>query len=373
MAQKTRKKRTKEEMTKERFDIAKRFSDEVVKRFGPLVKVVITWGSVTRKSFTKKSDIDCLVIVDDVSFNTANVNREAVDEDLYKIAKGIDKRISVQPIWLLSEFWNMISNQSPLVYSVLREGWALYDTGFFIPLRKLYEQGAFPTTTKSAHLKMENAPKRIKRVERIKVMAIFEDLFYAMIEPAQTVISYKGKEPPGIRASPTAIRDYFVKNGMLEEKYAKDLEDVVKFHKAVEHGEINGISGQELDEWIEKSKKFVARMDKLLKRLEKEKKTESINKINDYLLEVSTATLKSIKKMPKNENKIIDSVQKHLVKTGMVDAKYNGLLEKVLSMKKMTETNEVDKLSESEIDMARDYVQRFGIDLSKIMKKRKNN
>jgi uncharacterized protein (UPF0332 family)/predicted nucleotidyltransferase len=367
-----RKKRTKEEMAKERFDIAKKFSDEVVKKFGSVIKVVITWGSVTRKSFTNKSDIDCLVIVDDSSVKINDLIREKMDEDIHEMAKGTDKRISVQPVWFLSEFWDMIRGQSPLAYSVLREGWALYDTGFFIPLRKLYEKGAFPTTTKSARIKMENAPKRIERAERVKMMLVFEDLFYAMLESAQTVIGFIGKEPPGIRGSPVALRDYFVETGMLEERYAKDMEDAVKFHKAVEHSEIKGITGQELDDWIEKSKKFVARLEVLLKALENERKAESIKKVNDVLWETSLVALKSIEKMPKEEKDVPEAIQKNLVQTGMVNINYSGLLEKVLSLKRMSESDGIDNISESEIDVARDYVRRFAIDLQRVIKKRRN-
>jgi predicted nucleotidyltransferase/uncharacterized protein (UPF0332 family) len=367
---KTLKKRTKEDMAKERFDIANKFSSETVKKLGPMIKAVVTWGSVTRKSFTKKSDIDCLIIVDDTSRINDDI-RERMDRDIKEMAKGIDKRISVQPVWFLSEFWDMIRNQSPLAFSVLREGWALYDTGFFIPLRKLYDMGAFPTTSKSARMKMESTPKRIERAERMKAMVVFEDIFYAMLESAQTVISFIGKEPPGIRGSPIALRDYFVETGLLEESYAKDLQDIVLFHKAVEHNEIKIITGQELDTWIERSKKFVARLDSLLRKLEGEKKAESINTVNDELWETSLVALKSINKMPKNAKDVPDAVQRHIVQTGMVNVNYSGLLEKVLSLKRISDGNDVEKISESEIDVARDYVHRFSIDLNRVMKNRK--
>jgi uncharacterized protein (UPF0332 family)/predicted nucleotidyltransferase len=367
------KKRTKEEMTKERFDIANKFSQETVKKFGPIVKAVVTWGSITRKSFTKKSDIDCLVIVDDATSRITDDIREKIDHDIRDIARSIDKRISVQPVWFLSEFWDMIRNQSPLAYSVLREGWALYDTGFFIPLRKLYDMGAFPTTIRSARMKMESAPKRIERAEKIKAMVVFEDIFYAMLESAQTVISFVGKEPPGIRGSPVALRNYFVESGLLEESYAKDLEDIVIFHKAVEHNEIKIITGQELDAWIERSKKFVARIDALLRKLENEKKADNINSVNDALWETSLVALKSINKMPKNAKDVPDAVQKHIVQTGMVNVNYSGLLEKVLSLKRMSEGNEIDKVSESEIDVANDYVHRFAVGLQRVIKNKKTN
>jgi uncharacterized protein (UPF0332 family) len=371
MPKEARKRRTQEELRKERMDIANKFSEAVVKKFGSIIKVVVTWGSITRTEhlFSTKSDIDCLVIIDDASVRITYDIREKMDLEILEIAKNIDKRISVQPTWLLSDFWNMIKDQSPLAYSILREGWALYDTGFFIPLRKLYEKGAFPATSRAAYIKMETAPKRIERAEKIKTMAVFDDIFYAMLETAQTLIMFIGKEPPGIRGSSNALRSYFVETGMLEEKYANELEDVVKFHKAVEHGEIKTTSGQELDDWIERSKIFVSRLEKLLKKLENERKIEYIDKISDVLWETSVDALKTIHKMPRKADEVPMAIQKHLVETGKVNVNYSGLLEKVLFMKRASKTDEIDKISESEIDVARDYVRRFAIDVSKSKKK----
>jgi predicted nucleotidyltransferase len=186
------KRRTQEELRKERFDVANKFSDAVVKKLGPLVKSIVTWGSITRKqqSFHKKSDIDCVVIVDDTATKITDQLREKMDMDVRKIAHETDTRISVQPVWLLTEFWDMIRTQSPLAYSVLREGWALYDTGFFVPTRKLYELGRFPATSQAAYMKMDAVPRMIMHAESLKLMIVFDDLFYAMLEAAQAVIMF---------------------------------------------------------------------------------------------------------------------------------------------------------------------------------------
>ena len=158
-------KKGQEEMRKERFESAQKFSDAVVKKFGRIIKVVVTWGSITRKehTFKKTSDIDCLVIVDDTLISITDSQRAKMDAEIKEIARSTDKRIVVQPTWLLTEFWDMVRQQSPLAYSVLREGWALYDTGFFVPLRKLYDLGKFPATKAAAYMKFDAVPRRIRK------------------------------------------------------------------------------------------------------------------------------------------------------------------------------------------------------------------
>lgn len=360
---------TKEELKKQRLESAKKFSEDVVKKYNQIIKAIVVFGSVARKeqTFTSKSDIDCVVIIDDTAVRLSGEQREKLDYEIQNMARDADKRISIQPVWLLTEFWQMIREQSPLAYSVLREGFALYDTGFFIPLCKLYDMGKFPATKEAAYIKLENVPKRIKRAETAKAYIVFEDLFYAMLEASQAVLMFIGKEPPGVRASPSAVKKHLVEEGLLEDKWADMLENVVKFHKAVEHGEIKTITGAELDEWIEKAKKYTERFEVLLKRLEDEKKAEEIKKMSEVMLNVSRMALKSINKLPDNSEKIAPAIKTHLIETGLVSPNYDGLLEKVLKLKEKVEGNKVSEITDKDVYSNREYVRRFIFDVRKVL------
>lgn len=363
---------TKEELKKQRLGSAKKFSEEIVKKYKQIIKAIVVFGSVARKeqTFTSKSDIDCVVIIDDTVIRISSEQREKLDYEIQGMARNTDKRISVQPAWLLTEFWQMIRDQSPLAYSVLREGFALYDTGFFIPLCKLYDMGRFPATKEAAYIKLENVPKRIKRAETAKAYIVFEDLFYAMLEASQAVLMFIGKEPPGVRGSPSAVMKYLVDEGLLEPEWADMLESVVKFHKAVEHGEIKSITGLELDEWIEKTKKYVERFEVLLKRLEDEKKAEEIKKMSEVMLNVSKMALKSINKLPENSEKIAPAIKTHLIETGLVSPNYDGLLEKVLNLKEKVESNKISEITDKDVYSNREYVRRFIFDIRKVLREK---
>jgi len=366
------KEKTQEEMRKERFGSASKFSDAVVKKYGPLVKCVVTWGSIMRKEHTFKetSDIDCVVIVDDTHGELTDIQRAKVDDEVHEIANKVDKRISVQPVWFLTEFWDMVRTQSPLAYSVLREGYALYDTGFFIPLRKLYAQGKFPATIEAAYLKMEPVARRIQRVEMSKVHAVFDDLFYAMFESAQAVIMFLGHEPPGIRGSPDAVVKYLVAPGLLEEKYAKDMQKVVKFHKAVEHGEIKKIKGAELDRWISLSKRFVVRFNVLLKKLENDRKASSVVRASDTMVKASMAALRIIGKLPEDP-KDLPGAFKHLFEEGGLNPNYSDLLNKMLEMRAKLNSGKLDDIKEEEVYYSQQYVMKFLEDVKRMLREHK--
>lgn len=366
------KRRTRKELRKERFDTANKFAESIVKKFGPIVKCVVTWGSITREkqTFHAKSDIDCLVIVDDLTGPISDQQRAVLDIETRKIAKQTDKRISIQPVWTLSELWAMIRHQSPLVYSVLREGWALYDTGFFVPLKKMYNMGQFAGTTEAAYIRMGLIDRRLALAEHKKIMIVFEEVFHAMLEAAQGVLVFTGKEPPGIRGTPDAMRKYLVDEGLLEEKWADEMEDGVKFYKGVEHGKVKEITGAEVDKWIERGRMFISRMNALMKTLENVKKTKEIVEMTNAMLKGSALALKSIDKLPKDPEKLQEAIKKELIETGTINPTYAGLIEKVLDLHKKVKDGKVSSISEEEVYSSREYVRRFMFDVRRMFREK---
>src|SRR3989338_5366075 len=227
-----------EAFRKKQLALANRFKDEVLKKYNNIVKAIVLFGSLTRADFHEKSDIDMLVVVDDVTARFTPEMKDDFDDRLYDIAKNISESMTVQPAWLLSEFWDMARIGHPLLFTIVRDGWALYDTGFFIPVRKLLELGKIPTTLEAFEKFMETAPQKINRVETAKLYMVAEDLYYAMLNCSQAVLMYLGENPPAPKHTPQEVREHLVSAGLLEETYLNDLESVIEFRKRVEHKEV---------------------------------------------------------------------------------------------------------------------------------------
>src|SRR3989344_720429 len=147
------------------------FKDKVLDLFKTYIKTVVVWGSVTRGDYTGKSDVDIYIIFDDTKMPIKKFQeiRDKVDNDISKLTSETDPRLHAQPVIALTEFWDGIRTCHPLFYNIVREGYALYDTGFFIPMRKLLEWGKFPATIEAAEARMEGVPKRITRVKSVKL------------------------------------------------------------------------------------------------------------------------------------------------------------------------------------------------------------
>jgi len=363
------KKEEMEKIRKKQFAIANKFKDEVMKKYKDIIKAVVLFGSLVRGDFHSKSDIDMLVIIDDTLAKFSPEQKDRFDYEIRDIAEKISEKITVQPAWTLTEFWDMARIGHPLLYTIVRDGWALYDTGFFIPIRKLLEAGKIPTTLESVEMFMQGSPTKIKRVESAKLYMVAEDLYYAMLNSSQAILMYMGETPPAPKETPVVVKQLLVDAGLLEETYLNDLKEVIEFRKAVEHKDIKDISGQKLDEFIEKTKKYVSRMEQLLLQLQKKRKEKIVEKNYEVMIKASVATLKNMNKLPEDPANLPSAIKTYLIDSGKINPSYGETFKKIVAMRKMLDEDKIGEVPEREIELMREYVRRFVRDMAYVIEK----
>ena len=361
MVEKKKKELTKEErekIRKEVFKKAEKFKKECLKKYKDLIKTVFIFGSYLRDDFTEKSDLDVLVLLDDTKMRITEDFKEMVTDELYKIAKKIDERLHLQPAWTVTEFWDMVRMNHPLLLTILRDGWALYDQGFFIPMKKLLERGKIPGSLEATELLMASAPQKIERAKRVKLYQISEDCYYAMLNSTQAVLMYLGKQVPDPKNTPKAMKEYLVDTKLLPKSYLSLMEEVIKFRKDVEHKKIKSISGEEVDKWIKKAERYVKKMENIYRNLQNQKKKMLVERNYEVLLKSTIYALKKMNKLPPNPKDLPKAIKKELIEKNYLPKSYLETFDKVIGMKKLAEKN-IDKISERDIELTRSYVKKF--------------
>jgi len=361
MVEKKKKELTKEErekIRKEVFKKAEKFKKECLKKYKDLIKTVFIFGSYLRDDFTEKSDLDVLVLLDDTKMRITEDFKEMVTDELYKIAKKIDERLHLQPAWTVTEFWDMVRMNHPLLLTILRDGWALYDQGFFIPMKKLLERGKIPGSLEATELLMASAPQKIERAKRVKLYQISEDCYYAMLNSTQAVLMYLGKQVPDPKNTPKAMKEYLVDTKLLPKSYLSLMEEVIKFRKDVEHKKIKSISGEEVDKWIKKAERYVKKMESIYRNLQNQKKKMLVERNYEVLLKSTIYALKKMNKLPPNPKDLPKAIKKELIEKNYLPKSYLETFDKVIGMKKLAEKN-IDKISERDIELTRSYVKKF--------------
>lgn len=378
----------------QRTEIAEAFSKEVLKKYGKYVKAVVMMGSVAREEFRPLSDIDVFVVIDDTAMGMTPDMKEKIDEELDVIAENIpgasvtkknadgkEEKIdllSVQPTYTLTEFWDYARVGHPIIYNFIKEGVAVYDTGFFEPIKKLLEMGRIPSTREAIENYIESAPKKINRAKTVKLLMLAEDAYYAMLNTAQAVLMFMGAEPPVPNKAYDEVKKYLVEPGILEPEYAEWLREIIDIRKKIEHKELLEVSGSFVDEWLEKAEKFADKMFSLLNALEMRKKEKILERTHEVLQKAAITAIKTLHKMPEETDS--DSVLKNIkmplrdafkhdfIDTKKVDPYYWEVWNRIEDMVKMAQGKKLDKISEKEVNDMREHVRKLIHDLAKNLK-----
>jgi len=352
----------------ERMDRVNKLKDKVLKKYENKIKCIVVMGSVVRDEFKPKSDIDIFIVADDTEKPMSFGQKQKMDSDILKIAKDISPNLSIQPLYTLTEFMDYARIGHPIIYNFIKEGHAVFDVGFFTPFQRLLNDGRIPMTREAIEAYMDGAPKKLMRAKTVKLLMLAEDCFYAMLNSAQAVLMFLGVEPPVPNKAYDAVKKYLVEPGLLEEEYAEQLREIIEIRKKIEHKEMMDAAGQFVDDWIDKSDKFIDKMYDLLTVLEEKKKSKVLERTEDVMRKAAAAALKSVNKLPKKEEDVPQEFRKQFIDNKLIDGYYWDVWKKVGIMKDLAGKGKADKIPEKDVYQMREYVRTMIRDLSRVLK-----
>lgn len=239
-------------------DISYRFANEVYKEMGGLIRGVIIFGSAARKNTTAKSDIDILVIIDDLMISLSPEVVEAYRVIINKTIVKVSTRLHITTLRFTS-FWEYIRNGDPVGINILRDGVALIDSGFFEPLQSLLKKGKIRPTSESIWTYYVRAPNTLHN-SKWHILQATLDLYWAVIDAAHAALMKHGEIPPTPEHVADLLEEKLVKKKLLEHKYVAIMRHFYKVMKMIVHREIKEIKGEDYDNYFKAAEEFVNRM-----------------------------------------------------------------------------------------------------------------
>jgi predicted nucleotidyltransferase/uncharacterized protein (UPF0332 family) len=355
--------------TKEkRLEEVKEFSKQVLEKYGKHIKCIVMMGSVAREEFKPKSDIDVFVVIDDTVQPITPEQHDKIDDDIEKIAEKISKNISVQPSYTLTEFWDYARVCHPIIYNFIKEGVAVYDTGFFAPIKRLLEMGRIPSTREAIESYMEGAPKKLMRAKTVKLLMLAEDCYYAMLNTTQAVLMFMGLAPPVPNKAYDDMKKFLVEPGIVEPEYAEWLKEIIDIRKKIEHKEMMDVTGAFVDEWIGKAEKYIDKMFSLLNALEIRKKEKILERTHEVMLKAAITALKTLNKIPENQEEIPTVFKREFIDSKMIEGYYSDIWKRIEEMKKLADQKKITEIPDKEVYEMREYVRKLIRDLAKVLK-----
>lgn len=251
---------------KKEHEIAIDFALKAYKKFGKSIKSVILFGSTVKQTNVPGSDIDIIIIIDDVSINWDTELVAWYREELDRIlrANPYQQGLHINTI-KLSTWWRDLMRGDPVVINVLRYGESLVDmAGFFEPLKFLLINGDIKPTPEAVYTSLQRAPLHLQRSKAAEINAI-EGLYWSMVDSSQAALISANVSPPSPEHIPVDLEETFVSAGMLNKKYVSWYRDLLILHKKIVHGEVKELKGIVIDEWQEKTQEFLDVMIGLVK------------------------------------------------------------------------------------------------------------
>lgn len=341
----------------------------MIKKYASIIKAIWIYGSAVRAE-TAPADIDMMILVDDTSeIPDAKImelrrDMEAVDATL----KKENVAIHWQPPKPLSLWWDMLRGGNPLAFTSMRDALSIYDPGGYVaPLQILLKQGRLAGTREQAEELMGRAPVKLEKARRIFLEEITADLMAAMTEASHAVLMFAGVPPPTKSNVRTELRQRFVARGLLEEKYVEDYENFFELAQRIEHGDIQRLSGKELDRWLEKVVAFIERLERLFLVLEVLKRKDIINAAHHTAFEAAREALQRLgEKAPERPEQIIENFKKYFVDTGLVAKEHLNVLQKLYAAKKAAVAGKIGELPEREVYESEVYAKNLADTLHRI-------
>ncbi len=346
----------------------------VLKKFDKYIVSYVAVGSLFRGD-AKSFDIDVAIVIDDT--DVKRMTRVELKDKLMAIIRdmgaraseltGVKKAFHIQT-YILTDFWDAIKDANPVIYTFLRDGVPLYDRGVFMPWKLLLKMGRIRPSPEAIDYQMDMGERLIQRTKGKLIGIMGDDLYYAILNPAQAALMLYGIAPPTPKETINLMEEIFVKKEkLLEKKYVDILSKIRKYYKDIEHGTIKDVSGKEIDDLLAGAEDYIKRIKKLFEEIQTRRDKESIEElyktsndvakealeVNDIKLDSKANVYNSFKKNLVDNKKIFNDKQLESFKL-IIDTK-NSMKTKKISW---PELEKLRKEVRAFIKVVLEYVQR---------------
>jgi predicted nucleotidyltransferase len=249
-------------------EIALDFATKIYEKFDKIVKAVVLFGSSTKNLATSGSDIDIIIVIDDVSIDWSQELVAWYREELGKIAakNRYKKEIHITTT-KISTWWSDLMKGDPTIMNIVRYGEALIDVGgFFNPIKALLIQGRIHSTPEAIYMALQRAPQHFKR-SKLSSLSAIEGLFWCAVDSSQAALMAARVIPPSPEHIPEELSKSLVARGLLKSKYVTMFSDLLKLHKEIAHGKVIELKGGLIAEWQDNIEEYMRVMAKVVNDL----------------------------------------------------------------------------------------------------------
>ena len=208
----------------ENLKLVRDFSRELILEMKTLVKSIVLFGSNTHDTLNKNSDIDIMIVLDNVSVFVSDELREAYKIIINKLSEKSNRKLHIMTV-NFSDFWDMSRKADPVVVNILRSGLPIYDTNLVEPMQYLLKIGKIKPSRETVNNYMARSSILLEETQKHMHNSIL-DMYYAIVDIVHSTLMIEGVMPPSPKDMPTAFKSKFNRKPLG--KYAKVIDEFYK-------------------------------------------------------------------------------------------------------------------------------------------------
>ncbi len=241
----------------ENIEIAKKFSEKVLQRFGDLIKAVVLFGSTVKGK--ESGDVDVLIIVDDTVIPWTTQTFSMVFNGIGEILEKMEEKEKIHSnILTLTAFIENVIKGDPITVNIIRNSTAIYDSGIYMPIKRLLSIGKIKPSAEAIVASYKRANLSLGRA-KWKLLSVLVDLYWAMILSAEALLMAHDIVPEHPSIVPEQL------DGILEDKYRRWLEEIYKIQKEIARFNKKDVDTEEIKEWLKRAEEFIKVCDEKIK------------------------------------------------------------------------------------------------------------
>jgi len=242
----------------ENLKISREFSKSILLELNELVRSIVLFGSNTHDTLNKNSDIDIMVVLDNVSVFVTEELREAYNIIVKKISQKHPDKLHILTV-NLSDLWDMARKGDPVLINILRYGMPIFDRDLIEPMQYLLEIGKIRPTREAAYNYISRSETLIEETQNHLKNALL-DVYYSVVDMVHATLITQKITPPSPKQMPIIFKETFKKTDL--EKYYKDIEYFYNLSKDIEYNRDITIDGKLYDSSLKKAKLLISALKK---------------------------------------------------------------------------------------------------------------
>lgn len=247
------------------YDVAVKFAKACEKDLKEFLAAAVLFGSCATDKATNLSDIDVLMVVDDVSFHVTADMTEAYRLVVHGHAAKTSPRLHVNTL-KLSNFWEYCREADPVVVNMLRDGHVILDRGFFRPAQLLLQHGRIRPSREAVWTYYARSPNNLRSARKHLLYACV-DLYWAAMDAAHAALMSVGTIPPTPEHVPDLLEQKLVEERkLLAKRFPHHMRELYHLQKSILHRELRELSGEQYEGYWRETLQLVDALRTIVER-----------------------------------------------------------------------------------------------------------